>query len=127
MSVEPETAAVATSRRSFEDWLGDAGIDDGARQELAVVFSELISNASRAALGVDDVPEADAWTEAGDTVVLEVSGAVPAGEAPVFDPDPHDPLRPGGRGLTIVRAYTDDVEVEAADAAVTVRCRRHLG
>lgn len=88
------------------------------------MFSELVSNAARAAARVDDVPQIDAWTEPDDSVVLEVSNAVPPGESPVTHWDLDDPLRAGGRGLVIVRAYTDVVEVDAEDHTVTVRCRR---
>ena len=118
-------AAIAASRTSFEDWLSDVGIAEEPRDELAVVFSELVSNATRAAATTGEVPRVDAWTEP-DSVVLEVSNPVRDGKTPVEHPHFRDPLRTGGRGLVIVRAYTDEVTVTATDHTVTVRCRRLL-
>jgi anti-sigma regulatory factor (Ser/Thr protein kinase) len=125
ITLDPIMVAIAESRQSFERWLDDLGLDDGAREELAVVFSELVSNATRAAARTGDVPEIEAWIEP-DSVVLEVSNPVAPGETAVLDWNLDDPLRQGGRGLMIVRAYTDDVSVTTAEDTLTVRCRRLL-
>ena len=118
-------AACASSRAAFVRWLTAAGVHDGPRDELAVVFSELVANATKAAAGSDRSPEASAWTES-DSVMIEVANPVPAATPAPHRWDFGDPLRAGGRGLMVVRAYTDDISVSATDQMVTVRCRRFL-
>jgi len=125
LNLDPVMAAIAASRESFEAWLTGVGVLDGPRSELAVVFSELVSNATRAAADAGDGPRVDAWTEP-DSVVLEVSNPICDDEAPVKRSDFDNPVRTGGRGLMIVRAYTDDLTITAADHTLTVRCRRLL-
>ena len=90
-----------------------------------MVFSELATNASRASNGSGRRAEANAWAES-DSVLLEVANPVSASVAPPRRWDLDDPLRAGGRGLMIVRAYTDDISVSATDRTVTVRCRRFV-
>jgi hypothetical protein len=123
--LETSPAACASSRAAFVRWLTAAGILDGPRDELAVVFSDLATNASRASAGSGRRAEANAWAES-DSVLLEVANPVPASVPPPRRWDLDDPLRPGGRGLMIVRAYTDDISVTATDRMVTVRCRRFV-
>ena len=118
-------AACASSRAAFVRWLTAAGVVDGPRDELAVVFSELVANATKAAAGSERSPEANAWTES-DSVMIEVANPVPAATPAPRRWDLDDPLRTGGRGLMLVRAYTDDISVSATDKMVTVRCRRFL-
>jgi anti-sigma regulatory factor (Ser/Thr protein kinase) len=118
-------AECASSRDAFVRWLTSAGVEDGPRDELAVVFSELANNATRACAGSDRRAEANAWAES-DSVLLEVANPVPSSVPPPRRWDMDDPLRAGGRGLMIVRAYTDDISVSATDQMVTVRCRRFV-
>lgn len=125
LTVDPIIEAVTSSRRSFERWLTGVGITGGTRDELAVVFSELVSNATRGSAGTGGVSRVDAWTDA-QGMVLEVSNAVPSDAPPVEHWSFGDPLRSNGRGLMIVRAYTDDLSITAADGRITVRCRRLL-
>ena len=40
--------------------------------------------------------------------------------------DLDDPLRGGGRGLLIVRAYTDTMEIDSVGGTVVVRCARRV-
>ncbi len=92
--------------------------------ELAVVFSELVSNASKATGVGESRPTARAWIDRRD-VVIEVENRV-ANDAPPVRADLGDPLRHGGRGLMIARAFTDELRVEAVDGTVRIQCRRRM-
>jgi anti-sigma regulatory factor (Ser/Thr protein kinase) len=120
---------IGQARHRFLRWLGQTEVDPETVEELAVVFSELAANA---------VAASPAGTRAhlrayGDdtAIVLEaVNGSPRTNERLGGTPDLTDPLRPGGRGLLIVKAYMDTVQVEPADHAngtgILVRCRRDL-
>ena len=129
ISVPADPAMIHGVRDRFaawlEAWLGRADL----HYDLLVVLSELLANGIAAA--PDDDAEAELSVRAyrtGDDVVLEVSNPV----APWVDAatrwDLHDPLRAGGRGLLIVRALVDDVEVvqDLVDRQTTLRCRRSV-
>lgn len=119
-------AALAAPRLAFEQWLIEVGADPEVRAELAIVFSELMANAAGAiADGSPETITVGAWAEDG-AVLLEVANPLPGGFDAVTRWDLDDPLRGGGRGLLIVRAYTDDLEIETVDGAIVVRCRRDL-
>lgn len=117
--------AVSESRAAFEGWLRDTEASEDTVEELMVVFSELVSNAVRASSGGSDDVAASAWTEPGK-IVLRVANPVLSSSAPVSQPDLADPLRTGGRGLVIVRAYTDDLATEFDDETIAIRCERRL-
>ena len=116
--------AVAGLRRDFSDWLSSEAVDAETRAELGVVFSELGANAVHGSPGASSPIGVHAWSE-GCEVVLEVRN-VAAGtpSAPVrWDLD--DPLRGGGRGLLIVQAFVDALDVQQDDDThVVVQCRR---
>ena len=123
LGIDPAGTGVA--RREFVRWMDGAGVDRDVAGELAVVVSELAANAANASPPTEDPAEVAAWTEP-DSVVIEVSNRV--GRMSRRRPrwDLRDPLRSGGRGLMIVRAYTDDIAFQATDDTVVVRCRRLL-
>ena len=131
MYVEPfetplpaSTAAVTPSRRAFRAWLDELGVGEDVSCELAIVFSELLANAVGASPETDEV-NASAAVEDG-TVVIEVANALAPCSVPVERWDFDDPLRAGGRGLMIVRAYTDLLEIDVGDDEIVVRCERRL-
>ena len=115
-------AIVARARESFQRWLATAFDDDDLVEEMTVVFAELTSNAASAAADPSDAITARAWCES-DDLVLTVTNTVTTAEQ-VTRWDMGDPLRGGGRGLMIVRAFTDALDVVADERTVTVRCRR---
>ena len=123
LGVDP--ADTGAARNEFVRWMDGAGVDQDVAGELAVVFSELAANAANASPPTDGPAEVSAWTEP-DSVVIEVSNRV--GRVSRRRPrwDLSDPLRSGGRGLMIVRAYTDDIAFQATGDTVVVRCRRLL-
>lgn len=113
--------SVSEARFAFATWLRDFA-DDEAVHDMAVVLSELATNATASA-AEGTAGEIRAHVH-GDELHLQVSNAV--GDADVRRWDLDDPLRGGGRGLVIVRAYTDSMEIETVDGSVTVRCVRRL-
>lgn len=126
-SLEPTPAAASASRRAFTDWLTYAGAVGDSIADMTVVFSELVNNATEASHGLDDHPvNASAWREHGN-VVVEVTNPIASTSPDFVRPDRDDPLRGSGRGLIIVQAYTDSVEILTDDlGTLTVRCERRL-
>lgn len=122
--LEATSVAVAESRDAFEAWLRTTDADHDVVDELMVVFSELVANAVQASPEGARGIGATAWVEDG-SVVLCVTNPVVA-PTPVSEPDLGDPLRTGGRGLLIVRAYTDKMRTEVADGAIVIRCERRI-
>lgn len=119
------TGSISAARTAFEDWLGQAPAGPEDRADLAVVLSELASNAVNGADPADAHADIRAGVQ-GRELWLEVSNPVPADGGHVLRWDLDDPLRGGGRGLMIVRAYTDSLSVESGSDGVTVRCTRQL-
>lgn len=126
ITLSADPALIHDVRERFADWLDSwaAGAIE-LRNDLMVVLSELLANAAAAA--PDDGAElvVHAWCE-GDDVVVEVSNPVAPWVDAAIRWDLNDPLRPGGRGLLIVRALVDEVEVvqDVDDSRTTLRCRR---
>lgn len=116
--------AVPTARHAFETWLRQHARSDDDVHDMAVVLSELASNAAIGA-APGTAGSIHARVEAGE-LQLEVANDVEADDTDVLRWDLDDPLRGGGRGLLIVRAYTDTMEVDSDGRAVTVRCTRRL-
>lgn len=117
--------AVPNLRQAFEKWLHDAGVGDEPAGELSVVFSELVTNAIQASNGAGQEIEVAAWTEEGK-VMLCVANPISRSSAPVTIYDLDDPFRTGGRGLLIVRAFTDAMTIEFDDGSIVVRCERRI-
>lgn len=123
--VGADVMAVSESRLPFEQWLTETGADEDTVQELAIVFSELVTNAVQASSGPGGQIDASAWTDDG-RVILRVANPVDRSSTSIDLPDLDDPLRTGGRGLLIVRAYTDVLRTEIVDGTIAVRCERRL-
>lgn len=125
-SYPPHDISIGRARRGVVRWLeDDLCVEEDVIDELAVVVSELVTNAVRATgdAGGDVVVAAGRVQGA---VVIEVTNPSAAWVDAANRWDLDDPLRAGGRGLLIVRSLTDDVDVSVdADAGTTtVRCRR---
>jgi len=116
--------SIVDARRAFEDWLRAALAEEDDVHDLTVVLSELASNAVAGAVE-GSKPLVHASIE-GSEVCLEVRNQVRGGAADVGRWDLDDPLRGGGRGLLIVRAYTDSMEIDSVEGAVVVRCARRV-
>ena len=119
-----DTGAIPAARQAFETWLRATGASDDDVHDMAVVLSELASNAAVGA-APGTTGNIRASLDAGE-LLLEVGNQVADDDTDVLRWDLDDPLRGGGRGLLIVRAYTDSMEVDSDGRSVTVRCRRRL-
>ena len=120
-------ADLSDVRAEFVAWLRGAGIEDDRIDDLSVVVSELGANAVREtpagasaatlAASVDD-----------DLLCIEVSNEVSsASSAPSeHDWDLMDPLRTGGRGLLLVSAFVNEVDVDVVGRRLVVRCTASL-
>lgn len=110
-----------SQRREFAEWLDDLGLGADAIDDLTVVFSELTANA--VAGSPDDKARVSARAELDEAhVVIDISNATEGATAQVRRPDLADPLRSGGRGLMIVRALVDDLDVTRDGGDLAVRC-----
>jgi anti-sigma regulatory factor (Ser/Thr protein kinase) len=117
--------AVPEHRRGFVGWLRAAQVDDGAIEDLEVVFSEVAANAVIASPSPEDEVRVRAQLD-GPICILEVSNRADSAELPLTVPDLEDPLRPSGRGLLIARAFLDslDIEADGRDRLLVRCCRR---
>lgn len=118
-------AAVGAARQAFDAWLRTTTTDPELLQDMSIVVSELASNAVE---GADhDRPDAEVHAQIeGGVIEIVVSNRTPPDVTDVRRWDLDDTLRGGGRGLMIVRAYTDSLSVESTGDAVSVRCTRRL-
>ena len=121
------TAQIGPGRAAFEQWLRTVGVSGDTAAELAIVFSELAANAVTASPG-GSVVHIRAVCNNGEIVLEAENGSPHSTPRSSHAWDLADPLRPGGRGLLIVTAYMDNVEVAPADEAdgILVRCRRNI-
>lgn len=116
-------ADLSDVRAQFVEWLRDAGLDTERIDDLSVVLSELGANAIRETPDGAESAAVEASIVDG-TLVVEVSNMVsPATSMPHdHDWDLADPLRTGGRGLLLVSAFVDTVDVDVVDRRLVVRC-----
>lgn len=119
----PDMGSLSGARSEFAAWLDEAGFDDERIDELSVAFSELVANAVRESPDDGAPPGVQAGFD-GDNLVLEVSNEVAETSAAAVkaDWDLNDPLRTGGRGLLLVSAFVDEIEVDVVDARLVIRC-----
>ncbi len=118
------SAQLADTRWDFSAWLSSLCAETERVEELLVVVSELGANAVEASPSGGPPATIEAWLSRNELAIEVVNqvGSTPDGSS--WDLD--DPLRTGGRGLMLVSAFTDDVEVEAEGETVRVRCVAEL-
>ncbi len=109
-------------RHDFAGWLRHLGVDEEAAEDSTVVFSELTTNAVHGSPDAASHVNVRAECE-DDELLLDVRNpTAPDGyRARRWDLD--DPLREGGRGLLIVRALVDELDVSHDGGDLAVRCR----
>lgn len=117
--------SIGAARQAFDSWLRELVSDAEVLEDMSVVVSELTSNALDGGDPAEPDAQIRAEVEAG-MLLLVVTNRLPAGAAEIRHWDLDDPLRGGGRGLMIVRAYTDSLSVDSTGGAVSVRCTRRL-
>lgn len=104
MQVPHATNSAALVRRELSADLASHGIDAESIDEVVLVASELVGNAVRHTHAVEGIDVGVDWTLADDAVTVQVSD--PSAVAPTRrDPSATEP---GGRGLQIVAALSDD-------------------
>lgn len=117
--------SIGSARQAFDTWLRQVATDAELLEDMSVVVSELASNALDG--GHPTKPDAEIRAEVdADLLHLVVSNRLPDGMVDIRHWDLDDPLRGGGRGLMIVRAYTDSLSVDSTGGTVSVRCTRRL-
>ena len=116
--VLPDVHAVPKVRREAVRWLGDHGLGAG---DVALVVSELLANAVRAARArvTLDLALREQGLEVTVTDDGQGIGALPADSDPDLDAE-------GNRGLYLVRRLATDLELLPSPAGTTVRCRMAL-
>ena len=119
----PNDAKVSLARHFFADWLSHQPADPDCRDDLLVMVSELCTNAVREATGTTGGVSLRAWAE-GDSLVVEVEDDGEGLDAGTIPGDDHlpDPESVTGRGLFLVQALADEVEIRSHDGGTVVRC-----
>ena len=116
-------AELADLRAEFGEWLRGLEVGDDLVDDLLIVVSELGANAVRESAPEAEFSTVDAWCD-DETLWLEVSNVVDTAthEEIKAEWDLDDPLRTGGRGLLVVSALVDDVDVTVDGRRLSVRC-----
>lgn len=117
--------ALTGARHAFAEWVHLwAGAD--VADEMEVVFSELTANAVDASRDVADQVVSRAWCDGAD-LVIDIQNKTDSLDCPASGWDLDDPLRTGGRGLVIAKAFVDSLEVDLEPGErLAVRCRRRI-
>ena len=118
----PNVAMVSVTRHLLHDWLTAQPIDETAVDDVLVVATELCANAIAASTGAERSIALRAYAER-DTLVVEVEDDGPGFEWPEWtDDEPPDLAMERGRGLFLVRALSDGVEMVRTEDRTIVRC-----
>lgn len=124
LEIPADLRDLPAARVAMRAWLDEHQVVADDASELEVVVSELISNAVEAS-AADGSIRISARLDDEDSIVLSVAND--AGSSVPIESrwDLDDPLRGGGRGLVIVRAFVDDINFDTTIPERTVvRCRR---
>ena len=118
LHLDPDTSSVGEARRRIDAWMAERGGATELRDRVALVVSELVTNAIEASRdGVELCADRDART---GSVQVQVSNRAPAGAVPDRrDWGPDSLMAERGRGLAIVEALSESVSVDhLADTVV---------
>jgi anti-sigma regulatory factor (Ser/Thr protein kinase) len=118
MEVPAEAAALAGVRAEVRRWLASAGAQKDEINDLTLACSEACANAVEhpTARAVGVIRLVGEVTECTVTLIVNDDGQ--------WHPGPPEPDR--GRGLTIMRALVDSVEILPSGSGTEVRLRRRL-
>lgn len=114
-------AAVSVSRGLLREWLVRVPVDPDAVHDLLLAATELCANAVEHATWKEGGVVVRAHTEGAD-VVLEVEDDGGGLAWPMLALEPPDPQAEHGRGLWLVRTFTDEVTPETGDTRTVIRC-----
>jgi serine/threonine-protein kinase RsbW len=104
-------AAVAVTRRVLDAALLAIGVSDECRADLAIAITEACSNAARHADQCDEYQVT--VTAHGDQLVVEVTDTGVGLTRHQIPAEPPGLTAEGGRGLHVIRACTDRMELRA--------------
>jgi len=125
VTFQPRFGALAEVRRELAAWLAARGTPSSIVEELVLAVDELCANAVEAADGgmVQLAAQSD-----GSAVHLAVSNAgnVEPDLSRLDGAGPDEELRARGRGLTIVKAFTDSLAIVNVDGRTVARAVRLL-
>lgn len=121
-TLEPSAAGVSWSRKAVADCLAAASVPVSDAERVVLALSELVTNA------VQHGPPAEICVEVGvEGEEIELRVKQQAGGGTIPHPDvwrlPDDRSQIAGRGLSIVAAVSDAVEVRDDGHTVEVRAR----
>lgn len=121
-SYEGALVTLHQARSDVSSWLRACGADDGTIERVALIASELASNAVQATPGRSYHLRllSVGWRRLELTVR---SDRTSESRPPLGDWGPKSLLAPQGRGLAIVAALSEDVRVLVDDDQVVVRVR----
>jgi serine/threonine-protein kinase RsbW len=122
LDIAPRFTSLADLRRHLRGWLAEGDVEANVVDDLLLVATELCSNAIEASVGEDLV--GIEVTIDGTTIALSVSNAAQPTSTAASPPVEPDCLRERGRGLAIVRALVDTVEMASVDGRTVVRTTR---
>jgi anti-sigma regulatory factor (Ser/Thr protein kinase) len=125
ITFHPRHESLAEVRRELRDWLERCATPQAVLHELVLATDELCANAVDAADG--GMIQLDARCD-GSAIHLAVSNAGNAEDHLSRLPDeaPADDFQDRGRGLTIVRAFTDSLAIVNVDGRTVARAVRLL-
>ena len=118
LKLRADPSTLAGLRRTLRDWLDRAGASEEESRDIVLAAGEAAANAVEHAYGPGEAQfEFEAHAVAGEiTLTVQDFGSWRS------ESDPHR-----GRGLGVMRAAMDDVEVSSETGGTTVRLRRRLG
>jgi serine/threonine-protein kinase RsbW len=121
MTVPHSAASASLARRRIVSDLMAIHVDQTALDDVALVVSELVSNAVRHGRAVPGTGVSVGWECVEDALQLRVTdGGSPADSPHVRNAGPKDTT---GRGLAVVRSLADDWGVERSADGTTVWAR----
>ena len=120
LTMPADTSALGGLRLQLAMDASDSGVDLDVVEELVLVASELVSNVIR---HTDEVDMTIRLRAVGSGWILDVSGADSMDHLPGAGGMP-DPMQQGGRGLVIVRAMMDGVDLVDEGGRRWVRCHK---
>lgn len=121
MSFRPRFEALAEMRQEVRTWLTDSPTRPDVIDELVLAIEELSTNAIEAAEG--GLIQLDARHD-GSAFHVAVSNVGHAPDDLSRDPGEPDLLLDRGRGLAIVRAFTDSLAIVNVDGRTVARAVR---
>ena len=113
-------AAVSVSRGLLREWLVHVPVDPEAVHDLLLAATELCANAVQHATWERSGVVLRARTDGGD-VMIEVEDDGEGLTWPLLALEPPDPEAESGRGLWLVRTFTDDVVLAVVGGRTVIR------